>query len=441
MSLKCEKLEHNMAKLTIEAPAEEFEKSVNNAYKKNKSRISVPGFRRGKAPRNIIEKLYGKDVFYSDAANDLMSEVYAAELSEHKELDVVSRPQVDIVQMEAGKTFIFTADVALKPPVDLGKYKGVKIDKSVAEVTEEELNKEMEHQRENNSRILAVEEPRPIKNTDIATIDYEGFVDGEPFEGGRGTDYDLHIGSHTFIDTFEDQLIGHSVGDDVEVNVTFPENYQEPSLQSKNALFKVQIKALKEKKLPELDDEFASEVSEFDTLEEYREDLKKKMQDRRFNEAKARMEDEAVHAVVNDSKMDIPDAMVGTEAEMLYNNFMRRIQQQGMTPQMYMQYTGMNRDALIDDMKIQARRNIESRLVLEAVVEAEGIEASDEEYQAELERIASGYHMEPAKLEELMGDEEKENTRKDICIQKAADLLVEQSVQKEQKEQKDQKQE
>jgi len=411
-----------MAKLTIEAPAEEFEKACQNAYMKQKSRISVPGFRKGKAPRKLIEKMYGAGVFYEDAANELIPEAYRRELDEHKELDVVSRPKIDVTQIEKDKPFIFTAEVALKPPVELGKYKGVKCTKIDTEVKDEEITEKIDEERGRDSRTITVED-RAIKYKDIAVIDFEGFVDGKAFDGGKGTDYELTIGSHSFIDNFEDQLVGHSIGDDVDVKVTFPDEYQEKSLEGKEALFKVKVKGIKEKQLPELDDEYVSDKG-FDTVDEYKEDIKKKLATKKENEARAKKEDELIQAIIDDSRMDIPEAMIDTEADNLVENFARRIGSQGMSLDLYMQYTGMTIDRLKNQMTEQAKKNIESRLILEAIVNAEGIAATDEEFDEEVKKMAENYKMEPDKLKDLMGEEESKNMRRDLAMQKAVDLII-----------------
>ena len=422
MSLQVENLEHNMAKLTIEASAEDFEKACQSAYQKQKGKISVPGFRKGKAPRKLIEKMYGAGVFYEDAANELIPEAYRKELEEHKELDIVSRPAIDVVQVEAGKPFIFTAEVALKPPVELGKYKGVKCTKVDTSVSDEEVTSKIDEELDRDARIVAITD-RAVQDKDIANIDFEGFVDGEAFDGGKGEGHDLTIGSHSFIDNFEEQLIGKNIGDDTEVNVTFPEDYHEKSLAGKAALFKVHINSLKERQKPELDDEYVSDKG-FDSVDDYKEDIKKKLTERKENEAKAKNEDEIIEAVIEDSKMDIPEAMEDTEAESLVNGFARNIASQGMSLDMYMQYTGMTMDRLKDQMKEQAGKNIRSRLVLEAIGEKEGIEATDEEFEEEVKKMAEQYRMEPDKLKDLMGDEEKKNVRHDIVMQKVCDLLI-----------------
>ena len=423
MSLQVEKLEHNMAKLTIEASADDFEKAVQNAYLKNRGKISIPGFRKGKAPRQIIEKMYGVGVFYEDAANELIPQAYREAVEGNDELDIVSRPSIDVTQMEKGKSFIFTAEVALNPEVELGKYKGVKVAKVNTDVTEDEVNEAVDRERERNARNVEVSD-RAVQDKDIVTIDFEGFVDGVAFDGGKGTDYDLTIGSHSFIDNFEDQLIGKNIGEECEVNVTFPEQYQEESLQGKPAMFKVTVKAIKEKQMPEADDEFASDVSEFDTIAEYKEDLKKKLVERKEAEAKAQKEDEALKAIVADSKMDIPDAMIETEAEQLVENYAMRLQQQGLSMDMYMKYTGLTREKLLDQMKDQARKNIEARLVLEAVVKAENIEATDDEFNAEMDKMAKQYGMEADKLKDVMGERETKAVRSDLAMQKAVDLIL-----------------
>ncbi len=423
MSLQVEKLEHNMAKLTIEASAEDFEKAVQNAYLKNRAKISIPGFRKGKAPRQIIEKMYGVGVFYEDAANELIPQAYREAVEENDELNIVSRPSIDVTQMEKGKSFIFTAEVALNPEVELGKYKGVKVSKVNTEVTDEEVTEAVDRERERNARNVEVTD-RAVQDKDIVTIDFEGFVDGVAFDGGKGSDYDLTIGSHSFIDTFEEQLIGKNIGDECEVNVTFPEQYQEESLQGKPAMFKVAVKAIREKQMPEADDEFASDVSEFDTIAEYRDDLRKKLTEKKEAEAKAQKEDEAIKAIVADSNMDIPAAMIETEAEQLVENYAMRLQQQGLSMDMYMKYTGLTREKLLDQMKEQAQKNIEARLVLEAVVKAENLEAGDEELDAEIEKMAKQYNMETEKLKKVMGERELKAVRSDLAMQKAVDLIL-----------------
>ncbi|MCR5508297.1 MAG: trigger factor [Lachnospiraceae bacterium] len=429
MSLQVEKLEHNMAKLTIEASAEEFDKAMTAAYKKNRNKMSVPGFRKGKVPQQMIEKMYGPEVFYEDAANAIIPDAYEKEISEHKEIEVVSQPKIEVTQCEKGKPFIFTAEVALKPTVELGKYKGVKIDKIDREVTDEDVDKEIEKEREANARTISVED-RPVKDKDMTIIDFEGFVDGETFEGGKGENYPLTIGSGAFIPGFEDQLIGAKIGEETEVKVTFPEDYQAENLKGKDAVFKVTVHEIKEKELPELDDEFASEVSEFDTLDEYKEDVKKKLTEKKEADAKTKKEDAVIEAIVNDSKMDIPDAMIDTHARQMAQDYAGRLQQQGLSLEQYFQFTGMDMDKFLEQMKPGAKKRIESRLVLEAVAAEEKFEISDEEYEHELERMAEMYQMEAGKLKEIVSDYEKEQIIEDLKMQKAVDFVTDNAAEK-----------
>ena len=425
MSLQVENLEKNMAKLTIEVSAEEFEKAIEKAYQKNKGKMSVPGFRKGKVPRKMIEKMYGTSVFYEDAANEIIPEAYANEV-ENCDLDIVSQPSIDVVQIESGKSFIFTAEVATKPDVELGQYKGVEVEKKTAEVTDEEVDKALADEREKQSRMVPVSD-RAVADGDMVTIDFEGFVDGKAFEGGKGTDYPLTIGSHSFIDTFEEQLIGKNIGEEVEVNVTFPEQYQAAELQSKPAMFKVNVKEIKQKELPEIDDDFAQDISDFDTLADYKEDLKKKLLEKKEEEVKAQFEEDVVEKVVADAKMEIPDPMVDMQVRQMAENFARRMSSQGLTMEQYMQFTGMTEDKLVEQMRPQGLKTIQSRLVLEAIVKAENIEASEDEFKAELDKMASMYQMEVDKLNELISDKEKESMKLDIAVQKAVDFIVEQA--------------
>jgi len=394
MSLQVEKLEKNMAKLTIEVPAEELEAAIEKAYQKNKGKIQIPGFRKGKVPRKMIEQMYGKEFFYEDAANELIPDAYEKAVEECAET-IVSSPKVDVSQIEAGKPFIFTAEVALKPEVALGKYKGVEVEKIDTAVTDEEVEADLNQQRENNSRMVTVE--RAVEDGDVAVIDFEGFVDGVAFEGGKGENYSLAIGSHSFIDNFEDQLIGRNAGEDVEVNVTFPAEYQASELAGKPALFKVSIKEVKEKQLPELDDEFASEVSDFETMAEYKEDISRKLAEKKEQDAKNAKEDAVIEAIIEDSQMEIPDAMVATQQRQMVDDFAQRLQMQGMNMDMYCQYTGQTPAAMMESVKPQALKRIQSRLVLEAVAAAEKIEASEEDFEKEIQKMAESYKMEADK--------------------------------------------
>ncbi len=431
MSLQVEKLEKNMAKLTIEVEAERFTEAIKKAYDKNKGKMSVPGFRKGKVPQAMIEKMYGPDVFYEDAANFIIPDAYSEEVENAKDLEVVSQPKIDVVQMEKGRNFIFTAEVALKPPVELGKYKGVKIDKIDTEVTEEDVDKEIKREQEANARIATVTD-RPVKDGDTAVIDFEGFVDGVAFEGGKGENYPLVIGSGSFIPGFEDQLIGKSTGDETDVNVTFPEDYSAKDLAGKAAVFKVKINEIKERELPELDDEFAAEVSEFDTMAEYREDVKKNLAEKKEKEANEKKEDAVIEAIVKDSRMDIPDAMIDTTTRNMVNDYARRLQSQGLSLEQYFAFTGLDMEKFTEQMRPGAIKRIESRLILEAIVKAENFEVTDEEYEKELERIAEDSRMEVEKLKEYIGDDEygKNQIIEDLKIQKAIDLIVENAKEK-----------
>ncbi len=428
MSLKVEKKEKNMAVITIEVSADELAKAIDKAYNKNKGKISVPGFRQGKVPKAMIEKMYGKAFFYEDAANILIPEAYEKEMRE-ADVDVVSQPSIDIVQIEAGKPFIFTAEVALKPEVKLGKYKGVEVDAIAVSVSAKEVNEEIEKEREKSARIVDVEE-RPVKDQDEITLDFEGFVDGVAFEGGKGEDYALTIGSGSFIPGFEEQLIGVEIGKEVEVKVAFPKDYQAEELKGKDAVFKCTVKAIKEKQLPEIDDEFASEVSEFDTLKEYKADVKKHLKEKKEKEAIAAKEDAVIEAIIADTEMDIPEAMIATQQRQMVEEFAGRMEQQGLSLEQYFQFTGLDNEKMLEQVKPQATKRIQSSLVLEAVVEAEKIEATQEEFEAELVNMASMYQMDLAKVKEFIGEEEEKQIKRDISIQRAATFVLEQSKEK-----------
>ena len=429
MSFTVENLEEkNMVKLVIESTAEEFEAGLNTAYNKNKSKISLPGFRKGKAPRKMIEKMYGAEVFYEDAANSIIPDAYAKAADECG-LELVSQPKINVTQLEAGKPFIFEAVVAIKPEVELGQYKGVEVSKNDVEATDADVEEELKRVQDQNSRTVAVSD-RAVKDGDNTVIDFEGFVDGVAFDGGKGTDYPLTIGSHSFIDNFEEQIIGMNIGDEKEINVTFPEEYHAEELKGKPAVFKVKVKEIKEKQLPELNDEFAQDVSDFDTLAEYRDDLKKKIETRKANEAKAKKEDEAIAKIIETSKMDIPEAMVDTQANRMVEDFAQRLQQQGLSVEQYFQYTGMTADKIMEEMKPEAVKRIQSRLVLEAIVKAENIETSDDEFEAELKKMADAYKMELDQIKEFMGDYEKKQIKEDLAIQKAVELIVDSVVEK-----------
>ena len=432
MSVQVENLEKNMAKLTIEVAAEEFEKAVQAAYMKNKNKITIPGFRKVKAPRVMIEKMYGTGIFFEDAANALIQREYP-KAADESGLDIVSYPEIDVVQVEKGKSFIFTAEVAVKPEVTLGEYKGLEVEVAPVEVTEEEVAAELKREQENNSRTIDVDD-RAVAEGDMVTLDFEGFVDGEAFEGGKGTDYPLTIGSNSFIPGFEDQLVGAELNTEVEVNVTFPENYHANDLAGKPAVFKCTVKAIKVKELPELDDEFAKDVSEFDTLDEYKADIEKNLRERKEGVAKREREDKAVDAVIANAQMDIPEAMIQNQIQQLMNDFVQRMQAQGLSIDQYYQFTGLDQAKIQEQMRPQALKRIQSRLVLEKVAEVENIQISDEKFEEELKTMADMYKMEVEKLKELMGDAEKEQMKKDIAVQEAVTLVAESAKVVEKKE-------
>ena len=429
MSLQVEKLEKNMAKLTIEVSAEELDKAMEKAYQKQKSRISLPGFRKGKAPRKMIESMYGKGVFMEDAVNSLVPQEYTKALGEC-DLEIVSQPEINVTQMEPGKALIFTADVAVKPEVTLGDYKGVEVPKSEIAVTDEEVDAEVKKEQDKNARTVAVED-RAAANGDITTIDFEGFVDGVAFEGGKGTDYALTLGSGTFIPGFEDQLVGANTGDHVEVKVTFPEEYQAKELAGKEAVFQCDVKKIETKEVPELDDEFAKDVSEFDTLAEYKEDVKKKLTEKKEKEARTAKENAAVDKAIENAQMDIPELMTKTECRQMMDDFSRRMQQQGLSMEQYFQFTGQSMDKMMEDMKPQALKGIQTRLVLEKVAEAENIQPSEEEITEEIQKMADAYKMEADKIREAIGESGLEQMKKDMAVQKAVTVIADAAVEVE----------
>ena len=426
MNVQVEKLENSMAKLTIELPAEELEKAIQKAYLKQRSRISIPGFRKGKVPRPIIEKMYGQEVFYEDAAQTIINESYPDAVIESGE-DIVSKPEISVTQVEKDKPFIYTAEVALKPPVELGKYKGIKVEPVDTVVTDKEVEEEIKKELEKNARHVEVTD-RPAKNEDTVLIDYSGSVDGEKFDGGTAEDQKLVLGSHSFIDNFEEQIEGHSIGDEFDVNVTFPEKYHSESLAGKAAVFAVKLKGITEKQLPELDDEFVTDVSEFDTVDEYKADIKQTLEDKKKSAARSKKEEEAVQALVEDSRIEIPQPMIDTEADQLLQNYDSRMRSQGLSLQQYLQYTGMRVDKLRDDMKEQAKLNIESRLVLEAVADAEKIEIPDEDVDKEIQDMADNYGMPLDNMKNLITETERKNIRTDLKIRKAVDVIIDSSV-------------
>jgi trigger factor len=428
MSVQVEKLEKGMAKLTIEVPFEELDKAIEKVYQQQKSKISIPGFRKGKVPRAMVERMYGKGVFLEDAANQIIPDAYEKAYDECGE-EITSTPKIEAVQLEPGKPFIFTAEVALKPEVTLGKYKGVKVDKVDTSVTDAEIDEAIEKERENNARSINVTD-RPVKDKDDTIIDFDGYVDGVAFAGGKGENYPLTIGSGAFIPGFEEQLIGKNIGEECEVNVTFPEDYHAEDLAGKAAVFKCVVKEIKEKELPELDDEFASEVSEFDTLKEYKEDIKKNLSEKKIKNAQDAKEEAVVDAIIADAKMEIPDAMLETQQRQMIEEFAQNIKQQGLSFEQYLQFTGMSTDKFMDQVKPQAEKRIKSRLVLEAIVKAENIEVTDEDYDNEIKEMAEMYKMVAAKVKEMMGEEGKKQMMTDIAVKKAAKLTVDSAVEK-----------
>ena len=428
MSVQVEKLEKSMAKLTIEVDATEFDSAINKAYQKSRSKISLPGFRKGKAPRAMVEKMYGAGIFYEDAANIIIPDAYESAAKESG-LVIVAQPEISVEQAEKGKPFIFTAMVAVKPEVTLGEYKGIEVEKQSVEVTQEDVDEEIERVREANSRMITVDD-REAQDGDTVIIDFDGYCDGEPFEGGKAEDYSLVLGSHSFIDTFEEQLIGKNIDDEVEVHVTFPDQYQAEELQGKPAVFKVKIHEIKMKELPELDDDFAQDVSDCDTLEEYKEDLKKKLQESKEEAAKRAVEEDVVNQIIENAAMDIPEPMINMQTNQMIREFAQNLQYQGLSVEQYMQFTGMTQQSLVEEIQPQALKRIQSRLVLEAVAEAEGIDATEEEVEKELENMAAMYQLELDKLKERMGEGEMKQVHMDIAVQKAVEFVVDAAVEK-----------
>lgn len=427
MSLQVERLEHNMAKLTIEVLAEEVEKALQAAYLKERGKISLPGFRKGRVPRQMIEKMYGPEVFYDEAANRMISEAYAKAYDEC-ELELVSQPKIEITQLEKGKEFIFTAEVAVKPEVKLGEYKGLKVDKVSTRVTQKEVDEEIDKERERNARTIDVTD-RAVQDKDQITLDFEGFVDGVAFEGGKASDYPLTIGSGAFIPGFEDQLIGANIDEEKEINVTFPEEYQAKELAGKAAVFKCTVHSIKAKELPELDDEFVSDVSEkSETVDAYKAEVKAKIKERKENEGKQKREDQSVEQAVANAEMDIPEAMISFQSRQMVDDFARRIMQQGMTMEQYFQFTGLSEEKMMEEFKPEAEKRIRTRLTLEAIVAAENIEVSEERLDEELQKMADSYKMEVDKLKEYMGENEKKQMKEDIAIQEAVTLIANAAV-------------
>ena len=428
MSVQVENLERVWLSFTIEVAGDEFEAALNKAYQKSKNKINLPGFRKGKAPRAMIEKMYGAGIFVEDAANIIIPDAYESAAKE-SELEIVAQPEIAVEQAEKGKPFIFTATVAIKPDVTLGDYKGIEVEKKEAEVSEDEISAEIDRVRESNARMITIDD-RATQDGDTVVIDFDGYVDGEQFEGGKAEDYTLVLGSHSFIDNFEDQLVGKNIGDDVEVNVTFPEQYQAEELQGKPALFKVKIKEIKVKELPELDDDFAQDVSECDTLDAYKEEVKSKLVKTKEDDIKREKEDAVIEKIIENATMEIPEQMVDAQTRQMTQEFAQRLQSQGLSLEQYMQFTGLTPQKMQEELKPQALKRIQSRLVLEAVVEAEKIEATQEDIEKEIENMAKMYQMEADKLKELVGEEEKKQIALDMAVQKAVEFVVDAAVEK-----------
>lgn len=422
MSVQVEKLEKNMAKLTVEVSAEDFKAAIKKAYNKTKNRFAIPGFRKGKASQAVIEKMYGEAVFYEDAADEAINSTYAEAMKESG-LDIVSRPEITVEQIGKDQAFIYSALVAVKPEVTLGEYKGVEVEKADAAVTAEDVEAELKRVQEQNARLLTVED-RPVADGDQTVIDFEGFVDGKGFEGGKAEDYPLTIGSHSFIDTFEEQLIGKNIGEECEVNVTFPTEYHAAELAGKPAMFKVTVKEIKVKELPALDDEFASEVSEFDTLDEYKQDIEKKLQERKEKAAASQNEDRVVAKVVENASMEIPEKMIDAQVDNMLRETAQRMQSQGLSMDLYMKYTGMTADQMKDQMRPEAVKRIQTRLVLEAVVKAENIQADDAAVEEQFDKMAEDFKMDKEQIKGMFGEEQMAQLKEDLAVQKAIDFLV-----------------
>ena len=422
MSLSVEKLDGSMAKLTIEVPAEEFTKAITSAYKSQKGKFSVPGFRKGKVPQAYIEKMYGPAVFYEEAANKLINEYYPKEI-ENCEEEIVSNPEIDVEQIEKGKSFIFTALVAIKPEIKLGEYKGVEIEKIDAEVTEEDVMAEILKAQKENSRSIPVED-RAAQLEDEVTINFDGYVDDKQFDGGKAENYKLTLGSHSCIDTFEDQIVGKNIGDKFDVNVTFPEDYHAPNLAGKPAVFKVELLSINAIELPELDDEFAEEVSSFSTFAEYKEDVKKMLEVKKEKEVLTQKQSKVLEKIAESSEIELPEPMIKYNQEKMYSEFAQNMMYQGLSMEQYLQFTNTTKEQMLERIKPDAIAKIKTGLVLEAVAEAEKIVASDEDFDAEVQDMAVSYQMEADKIKEILGGAEKDSVMKNIAARKALDFIV-----------------
>lgn len=422
MSVKTEEVEKNLSKITFEVSCEDFQKAIDRAYKKNAGKFNIPGFRKGKAPKAIIEKYYTEAVFYDDAINDVLPDAYEAAVKESG-LDVVAKPEIDVEEIKKGEPVVFTALVTTKPEVKLGEYKGIEIDKVDYTVSEEDIDKDINATQMKNARMIEVDD-RAVENGDIVKLDFDGSVDGVPFDGGKGEGYELEIGSNTFIPGFEEQLVGVKIGENKDVKVTFPKDYHAAELAGKDAVFACVVHEIKVRELPELDDDFASEVSEFDTMDEFRADVKKRLEEQAANRAKAETENAVLEKVTENAEVDVPEAMVEGQIDAMLNDFSQRLAYQGMNLETYMQYTGQTMDNMREQFKERANKQVLTSLVIEAIAKAEGIEANDEEVEMQLVDMSKKYNMELDKLKELLSDAEKENIKKDLSMSKTIDMLV-----------------
>jgi trigger factor len=423
MSLHVEKLEHNMVRLTIEVEAPEFAAAMKRAYNKRKGSFNIPGFRKGKVPMNVIERTYGPGIFYEDAANDIMPNAYEEAVKESG-LEIVSHPEINVTKIGKGEPFVFTAEVAVRPEVKLGEYKGLEVVKVPVDVTEEEVEAELKKAQEQNAREIKIED-RPVKEGDVITLDYAGTIDGVPFDGGTASSQSLEIGSHSFIDTFEDQLVGLSIGEEKDVEVTFPEDYHSEEVAGKPAVFHVKILGITEKQLPDIDDDFAQDTTEFDSLEEYKADIREKLKLGKEEQAKNVMGNQLIDQVVEGAEIDVPEAMIEAQVDQMVQDFKQRLGYQGMDFDMYLQYTGKDPESFREDMKPEAEKRIRGSLVLEQIAEDEEITAGDEDVKAELERMASMYQMSVEQIEQFLPEDEKESMKKNLATQKAVDFLIE----------------
>ena len=426
MSVQMEKLEHNMAKLTIEMAQDEFDKFVDAAYKRNKNKINIPGFRKGKVSRQIIEKMYGKEFFYGDAVNDAIADAYEKAYDECEE-EIVSRPEIDIVTLEAGKPFVFTAEVALNPEAKIGEYKGVEIEKADSEVTDADVDEFINKERDEDARMTVVD--RAAQNGDQVILDYEGFVDGEAFEGGKGENHPLTLGSNSIIPGFEDQVVGKKAEEEFDVNVTFPEDYHAENLKGKAAVFKCKVHEVKEKQTPELDDDFAGDKG-FDTVDEYKADVREKLTARKAEAAKNKKESDVLEKLIEGAEMDIPEAMIKSQVEQSIDEYAQQLRRQGLSLDQYFMFTGLDREKMAENSRPGIEKRIKSRLVLEAVAKAEGIVASDEDYEKELTEMAEQYKLDVENIKGMIRPQDEKMMRKDIEIQKALDFVVENAKEK-----------